>query len=150
VEETLMGLMQREKGKAFERKIAAELRALCPRGDIHRSSQAERAREPDVVIAGDVPEIATRLWLELQDARDPRPLDKLAQAERDVAAKRGGALPIVLWHRIRELRVQATMRGTVYFALVGFQCIDPNVLTLDWEDLKAVLAGRTPPAQGAT
>ena len=107
-----MGAMQREKGKRFERDIAARLREVFPAADVRRSSQADRAANSDVVVTGDP--LLERLWLELQDARDPTPLAKLQQAERDIAvARRTGVnlrMPVVIWHRIRERASQVTTR----------------------------------------
>ena len=107
-----MGAMQREKGKRFERDIAARLREVFPDADVRRSSQADRAANSDVVVTGEP--LLERLWLELQDARDPTPLAKLQQAERDIAvARRTGVnyrMPIVIWHRIRERTSQVTTR----------------------------------------
>jgi hypothetical protein len=104
--------MQREKGKRFERDIAARLREVFPATDVRRSSQADRAANSDVVITGEP--LLERLWLELQDARDPTPLAKLQQAERDIAVARrtdvNYRLPIVIWHRIRERASQVTTR----------------------------------------
>ncbi len=109
-----MGLMQREKGKRFERDIASQLRE---RFGVHvrRASQAERADNPDVFIETG-PMKLTRLWLELQDARQPTPEKKLEQSERDAAAweaKRDNFVPrwpVVVWHRLGERKVYATLR----------------------------------------
>ncbi len=104
--------MQREKGKRFERHIAARLREVFPGSDVRRSSQADRAANSDVVITGEP--LLERLWLELQDARDPTPLAKLQQAERDIELARRAAanvrLPVVIWHRIHERASQVTTR----------------------------------------
>ena len=112
-----MGLMSRNKGKRFERDVAAQFRA---RFDVlvRRASQAERADNPDVFFeAGPVK--LTRLWLELQDAREPTPAKKLDQAERDVLAWQDARTghngyvprwPVVIWHRLGERHSYATMR----------------------------------------
>jgi hypothetical protein len=116
-----MGRMQREKGKRFERDIATVLRERWPDALVRRASQAERADNPDVFAEGG-PRVLERLWLELQDARKPRPLDKLVQAEEDAARwyeKRTrdeglqlGArrYPVVVWHRLAERGIQVTTR----------------------------------------
>ena len=111
-----MGRMQREKGKRYERHIAAELRTFWPETIVRRASQAERADNPDVFIEGG-PRLLSRLWLELHDARNPSPLSKLEQAERDVDAYQAGRrvgdrerLPVVIWHRIGERQSQVTTR----------------------------------------
>lgn len=109
-----MGRMQREKGKRFERQIAAELRAIWPDAVVRRASQAERADNPDVFVEGG-PAILGRLWLELQDAAQPTPLVKLDQAENDAftwGAMRTGIvrLPVVVWHKLGARTVNVTMR----------------------------------------
>ena len=111
-----MGRMQREKGKRFERQIAAELRAIWPDAVVRRASQAERADNPDVFIEGGPP-ILSRLWLELQDARVPTPRLKLEQAEADVwrwqaerRIERAHRLPVVVWHRIHGTVIYVTTR----------------------------------------
>jgi hypothetical protein len=47
-----MGLMQREKGKRFEREIAMVIRTRWPLVLVRRASQAERADNPDVFVPG--------------------------------------------------------------------------------------------------
>lgn len=119
-----MSKMQRTKGRAFEQAVARDLRQLWPGADIHRSSQAERAREPDVVLSGVVPPGARPLWLELQDAAAPTPLVKLLQAERDVAERApwtdGVRLPVVVWHKLRERTLNVTTRLWVLNDLSGW------------------------------
>ena len=117
-----MGLMQREKGKRFERAVADQLRTRYPKAIVRRASQAERADNPDVFAEG-CP-VLERLWLELQDARQPTPLAKLAQAERDAAAwaasRRAGARwPVVVWHRLGERTTWVTLRLAVLLDLVA-------------------------------
>lgn len=111
-----MGLMQRNKGKRFEREIAVAVRAKfgC---EVRRASQAERADNPDIFVPpGVAPHKLTRLWFELTDARAPKPLDKLEQAERDAKAWQDKQLgyiprwPVVVWHRLGERTTWATMR----------------------------------------
>ena len=137
------GKMSRTKGHNFERRIASELRELWPGADVHRSSQADRARESDVVIDGAAPEIARALWLELQDARDPNPNGKLAQAEFDIAKlaePRTERVPVVVWHRIQERRTQVSMRFAELVKIVDRATVveDPTI-TLDWEAFKRIL-----------
>lgn len=105
-----MGLMQREKGKRFERDIAALLRERWPSALVRRASQAERADNPDVFVEGHA--TLERCWLELQDAREPRPRDKLVQAERDIAGRKhvGDRWPVVIWHKLRERAICVTTR----------------------------------------
>lgn len=118
-----MSKLSRTKGKVFERQVARQLGKLWPGATVHRSSQADRAYHADVVIEGDAPMLALRLWLELNDARDPQPLKKLAQAERDIAAihwfkRPHSALPVVVWHRLAERTVWATMRASTLCVLL--------------------------------
>lgn len=111
-----MGLMQRTKGKVWERKVADMLRQRWPNAIVRRASQAERADNPDVFVEGE--RKLERLWLECQDARKPTPLAKLEQAERDVADwvqrrsdfDHGLRWPVVIWHRLGERTSYATMR----------------------------------------
>lgn len=150
-----MSAMQRRKGRRFEQQIARELRAVFPAAEVRRTSQADRAANSDVVITGD-PKLE-RLWLELQDACDPTPLAKLAQAERD--CERAGPpardpawlsrWPVVIWHRIRERTHQVTTRLWVLDVLrfdgvqdaIGDRRIS-TVVTLDLEQFIALLGGQ--------
>lgn len=141
-----MSKLSRTKGGAFERKIARELREAMPRATVRRSQQAHRAYEPDVVIEGNAPSIALRLWLELTDSRAPSPLDKLAQAERDAAGYvwPPGPLPIVVWHRTGARAVQVTARlGTLCEVLGGEPTMVDGYLgtpvTVDWQQVLARL-----------
>ncbi len=112
-----MSAMQRRKGRKYEQEIARQLRAAFPAADVRRTSQADRAANSDVIVTG--APVLERLWLELQDARNPTPLAKLAQAERDIEAaaplaamKMRGTLrmPVVIWHRMGERSHQVTTR----------------------------------------
>ena len=106
---------QREKGKAFERKVAAIIRARWPEALVRRASQAERAYNPDVFIEGG-PRILQRLWMELQDSAEPTPRAKLEQAMRDVDEDprhydRGKhRLPVAITHDLGARSIVATMR----------------------------------------
>ena len=139
--ETRMGLMQRRKGRSFEQRIASELRQLWPGSDVHRASQAERAREPDVVIRHG-PLLAKLLWLELQDARVPKPLEKLEQAEHDAPSHRRC---VVVWHKLGARSRQATMRhSTLVWLVDGLDQavnspLDGIPVTLDWDDFMFIL-----------
>jgi len=133
-----MGRMQRVKGKSFEQAIARLLRARFPHVEVRRAMQAERAYESDVFITGE-PRLE-RLWLELQDARKPNPLLKLAQAERDIMAVLAGdgplvlALdrqPVVVWHKLRERTIHVTTRAWVFDELRGSPSSDNTVITME-------------------
>lgn len=145
-----MGRMQREKGKRFERDIANVFRERWPNAVVRRASQAERADNPDVFVA-DGPELLKQLWLELQDARDPTPGAKLVQAEGDIAHRHyhRGRLPIVVWHRLRERRVNVTTRLWVVDEVRGkahdrggITGIDDVEVTLDLDEFLDVLQQR--------
>lgn len=130
-----MSAYSRTKGHNFERRIAAQLRAVLPKATIRRSSQADAAYEPDVVIEGDAPELAKRLWLECQHSANPDPAAKLAQAERDAPA---GRLPIAVTHRTGARRdpIVATMRLTTacHIMLDAWSPdADEIIVHLDWQ-----------------
>lgn len=135
-----MSKLSRTKGRAFEQRIARELREAMPSATVRRSLQAHRAYEPDLVIEGDAPIIATWLWLELTDSRAPSPLDKLAQAERDIdAAGDPERVPVVVWHKTGAKSIQSTMRLRSLTALVGGVTLTgargwlDTPVTVDWE-----------------
>lgn len=138
-----MSKLSRTKGRAFEQRVARELREAMPRATVRRSQQAHRAYEPDVVVEGDAPGIARRLWLELTDSRAPSPLDKLAQSERD-SAHCLEWLPVVVWHRKGAKSVQVTARlGTLCEVLGGEPTMVDGYLgtpvTVDWQQVLARL-----------
>lgn len=140
-----MSRISRTKGRAFEQRIARDLREALPLATVRRSQQAERAYEPDVVIEGDAPGTARWWWLELTDSRAPSPLDKLAQAERDIAeACDGHRLPLVVWHKTGAKSVQVTARlGTLCEVLGGEPTVTDGYLgtpvTVDWQQVLARL-----------
>lgn len=138
--------MSRRKGRRYEQQVCRLLRAAFPGREVHRASQAERAREPDVSVAG-VP-----IWFELEDARDPSPGDKMRQAVRDCAGTRWPT-PVVVWHLTGARRSQATMRlphlvlasvqlGAV--PLVDFPGRDAALATVDLGDALALLRALYP------
>jgi len=104
-----MGLMQRQKGKTFERLVAARLRKRFPTyaEEIKRSIQSRGAvnEGSDVQFPG--------LWIECQDARDPTPRAKLAQAERDNIATNkvsfSDVIPVAVTHKLRARTIQVSM-----------------------------------------
>jgi hypothetical protein len=141
-----MGLMQREKGKRFERGIASEIRERWPDAVVRRASQAERADNPDVFVEGGPPALRC-LWLELQDAKSPTPAAKLEQAIRDVTAwqdRRGlsssrswARWPVVVWHRLGERTTWASLPLWVLRMLTGMErgIGDDLVVTLELSSL---------------
>lgn len=131
---------QREKGKAFERKIARMIRARWPCALVRRASQAERAHNPDVFIEGG-PKILNRLWLELQDSAHPTPSAKLAQAVRDVGAdprryQRGEhRLPVAITHKLGSPTITATITLHDLLDIVSpdrIHCEDPDEVTVEF------------------
>lgn len=132
-----MGLKSRNKGKAFERKIARALRDLWPDALVRRSSQAERAYNADVFVEGG-PKLLSQLWLEMHDARKPVALNKLIQAERDVrglvVTDRASCVPVVIWHKLGEQSIQATMRSWAFAWLAYGESFPESqfVVTMDF------------------
>lgn len=128
-----MGMLSKRKGKSFEQRIARQLRERWPDALVRRSSQAERAYNADVFCEGG-PSMLSALWLELHDARKPIVKSKLEQAERDVItlgleAKRS---PIVIWHKLGERTIQATMRLYMLAWLAYGEADDsPEMVTMD-------------------
>lgn len=105
-----MGLMQRNKGKRFERAIASILRARFPDATVRRASQADRPHQSDVYIVGGPP-VLERLWCECQDSRHPTPIAKLEQAERDSQGWNDRhRLPIAITHQLGARTIYVTTR----------------------------------------
>lgn len=140
---------QREKGKTFERAIAAQARLLWPDAIIRRGSQAERADNSDVFFEHG-PSLLKKLWLELQDAANPTPMGKMLQAEGDIASvkARGGngdRYAIVIWHKLRERKIQVTMRSKTYDDLrripptARLALQDHALITMQLEDFFSLL-----------
>jgi len=125
-----MGIMQRQKGKRFERQIASLLRERWPNAVVRRASQAERADNPDVFVVGNA--ALERLWLECQDARSVTPLAKLEQAEWDIAAheRHRGRLPVAVTHQLGSRTVYATTRLWVLDTLRGVASTASFAVTL--------------------
>lgn len=141
-----MSLLSRTKGKTFERRIAAILRQHFPNAVVRRASQADRAHQSDVYVTGG-PALLSRLWLECQDARQPTPLRKLEQAERDVqrAFEDGGPsgrLPVVIWHEYGAREIHATMRLWVLESIRNpeSQSVCLVVVTMTLNALLAIVA----------
>jgi hypothetical protein len=113
---------QRRIGHDFERLIARKLKDMFPGRTIHRSSQADRAYNGDVVIepmdeAGDD---LSHLWIECHTSIDPYPRVKMRQAIRDIGHRYGIAgytliTPVVVWKkraRCFPIQVMAWEDGT--------------------------------------
>jgi len=139
-----MGKLSRTKGRAFEQKLARIFRKRWPAAVVRRASQADRAHQSDVYIAGG-PAILGRLWIEAQDARKPDPLRKLHQAERDIGATSkahgGHRLPLCVWHRIREREIHVTTRlWVVDEALARFVDVRNTPVTMTLDDFLELLS----------
>jgi hypothetical protein len=106
---------------------------------VRRSSQAERAYSADLIVeapAGQTGHVIERLWLEVQDARNPTPEVKLKQAERDCASREQTRhrWPVVIWHRTGARLMHATMRLGTLLDVLGVTGPRPSVtvtMTLD-------------------
>lgn len=143
-----MGLMQRNKGKVFERKIATALREWWPDVVVRRASQADRAYQSDVYVTGG-PVALERIWWECQDARTPTPIAKLEQAERDIALASvhelgSERLPVVVWHKLGAHDVNVTTRLWVVDEVRGVNvlsgdcAIDQAVVTISLDEFLAM------------
>lgn len=144
---------QREKGKTFERAIAAQARLIWPDSIIRRASQGERADNSDVFFEHGPP-LLKKLWLELQDAANPTPSVKMTQAEGDIASvkARGGngdRYAIVIWHKLRARTINVTMRAGTFDVLrgCGFPLDNPlsafrhALITMDLRDFFDLVYG---------
>jgi hypothetical protein len=138
-----MGLISRQRGKSFERKIAAAIRKRIPSiaPDVRRSIQSRKAEESDVTgVPG--------WWIECQDAANPTPVEKLEQAERDSIATQvaGGELCwcVAITHRKRSQTIQASMRLRALTMLTSGRypesALSEAVVTLDFNDFLSILA----------
>ena len=150
----MMGRISRNKGRAFEQRIASDIRRVLPRATVRRSLQAHAAYEPDIVIAGDVPAIWERLWIECHDARRPDIRAKWAQATRDSAAatlRGASSLPLVVWHRTGERSVYCTADLSTWVEVAGLSWsrsrdgtsgdgVRHRLFTAEWETVLDVLS----------
>lgn len=167
-----MGKKSRTKGKRFEEKIARAMRdifdspelkakmeheakgmelkaegaqsryrALQKMSRVRRSDQGRGAKEPDLVIQG------CNCWMELRDAVDPRPAEKLLQAEGDVieAGQIFKMWPVAITHKTGSPYTQVTMRAATFVAQVAKHLGDDPLVTIDYEDFLKVLAKRDQP-----
>lgn len=125
-----MGAHQRRKGRSFEQLVADEYRQAWPQLTVRRAWQAHKAHESDVVIDGHP--VLSKLWTECNHADAPNPLDKLAQAERDIYALPGAGpaytsdrtrslprYPVVVWRKSASRIINVTTRLWVLDDLAG-------------------------------
>lgn len=133
-----MGKLSRNKGKAFERKIARAYREAIPEiaEEVRRSDQSHQADDSDVTgLPG--------LWTECEDAREPNPLKKLEQAERDA---KDGRIPVAITHKMRAKSVQATLRLRDLVQLFNENAGDVGMsedqpVTMDFDDFLVLYRG---------
>ena len=115
-----MGKASREKGKRGEREWANAIRGAFPEATVSRSTQADQAHEPDVMVRG-AGAVVDRIWWECRYAESMSPADRLAkleQAELDSAA-REGAIPIAITRKTGARSTVATLRLGSFEALHG-------------------------------
>lgn len=115
-----MGKASRDKGKRGEREWANAVRGAFPGATVSRSTQADQAHDPDVIVRG-AGAIVDRIWWECRFADAMSPADRLAkleQAELDSAA-RDGAIPIAITRKTGARSTVATMRLGSFEALHG-------------------------------
>lgn len=105
------GKRNREKGKEFERVVADAMKIVFNHHptyfkayplEVRRSSQAERAYEADVIIESPAaPQWLLDMWIECENAKDPKTEDKMAQAIHDAAQATlrtsRQRTPVVVW-----------------------------------------------------
>lgn len=138
----------RRKGRAFEQRIARLIRSRFPGVEVHRSSQADRAYDADLVCTGHP--ALERCWLELTDGRAPDVRGKLEQAERDVRERfvlvpdgQPPRLPVVVHHRLGERTTYASMRLRTLGVVTGLLSDDEGgreqLVTMSLEDFLEVL-----------
>lgn len=131
----LMGAKSRNKGAAFEREIARDLRAIydgpqwCAHYEqvnakqrvvmlkssrVKRGNQSRGAHEADLCVAD------RTWWIECQHADVASPLRKLEQAERDIQHKGeiGKWLPVSITKTTGARSVNCCMRGRAFVYLV--------------------------------
>lgn len=134
--------LSKTKGKVFERKVATAIRRARNEtaSVVRRTIQSDRPYEPDVVVEG------SPLWVECTDARNPDFVKKYKQARRDADQAESRRKyseprhPVVVWHRLAEKRIWATMRASTFQVLqsgvtlfVKWTGPDP-LITLDFND----------------
>ena len=156
-----MGKLSRAKGRAFEQKIARQLReiyddaqlrhetqqaldeknrtlhnALLKQSNVRRSDQGKGAQEPDLVVQG------CPCWFELYTGKSDVSRTKLQQAAKDVRDTRSPLLPVAVVHLLGKQKIAAVLRFDSLAKLVGLKRrgVKHNpVVSVDWEDFKAIL-----------
>ena len=104
-----MGKMQREKGKRFEREVAALFREAGY--DSHRTAQCRGNTGQAADIEG-VPYI----HIEAKHCEKMQLYDWIAQAVHDASKNEGGSLPVVI-HRKNNAQMLVTMRACDWMEL---------------------------------
>jgi len=137
------GAQSGPKGKAFERAIGRDLRAIydgpdwCAHYDslskreqivmlkssrVRRGEQGRGAREADLCVED------RTWWFELNHSNEPRPLAKLEQAERDIEHRGevGNWLAVAVTHKTNSPMTLATMRGRAFCYLATGRFPEPG------------------------
>ena len=128
--------LRRDLQKARKERDQALARQLLKKSNVRRSDQTRGALEPDLVIEG------CPCWLELQHATVSRPLDKLAQAERDVEESNSDLWPVAVCKTTNSQSVSVWLRGWTLLALCGYAAsglIQQMVCRISFEDFMEVL-----------
>jgi hypothetical protein len=160
-----MGALSRNKGAAFERQIAADMRLiydpkslldeveeakrlkdrkaqrrLLKQSNVRRSEQTKGAREPDLVIRG------CPCWQELQCANRANfdPVAKFKQAERDISESNSSLWPVAICKMTGSHSIIVRTPIWVVLALEGWLFPDEEVLfslivTIAYPDYLALL-----------
>jgi hypothetical protein len=76
---------------------------LLKSSQVRRSEQGKGAQEPDLVVEG------CPCWIECQDARASEPLEKYAQAVRDIKDTGSALLAAAVCHKTHEKKIGVWM-----------------------------------------
>lgn len=105
-----MGMMQRDKGKTFERLLAKKLREAFPGCEFRRSRQSDGAYHSDV-YCNIGPWCLRDIWWECTHGHKPNPAAKMKQAVGDIEAigEQERYIPVVVWRRTGQRVINATL-----------------------------------------
>lgn len=131
-----IGKSSKRKGRAFEQKIARELRELLPAFEVKRGWQSRDGDEDPDVVCGDY-------WFECKDRKVECSKAALEQAELAT----DGRLPIAVTKLPRKQPV-VTMRLRTLADLTGpggsavYQAVEGVIVRISWVAFKVVLLER--------